>query len=163
MEYVIKEFIEDNIDLIEEKDWDTVYDNAVFNLDSTSVGLFTVAMLKAGLNPIEEAGLDYIPSYYLSDVHLVSTKIPDGIHLLSEGCYCYSKLEKITIPESVEEIGDYVFYGCASLKEVTVLGHIRSVGSQVFHDCHEDLVIRCKEGSVMDMYAQDCNLTVEYI
>ena len=78
--FEVKEFIEQNIDLIEEKRWDEVYDNAEFNLDSESTGAFTKAMLDVGLDPIREQGLDYIPDYYLSDSTVTTYDIPSNVH-----------------------------------------------------------------------------------
>ena len=60
--FEVKEFIEDNIDLIEDRAWDQVYDNARFNLDSESMGLFTEAILSIGETPLDV--LEYIPDYY---------------------------------------------------------------------------------------------------
>lgn len=161
--FEVKEFIEQNIDLIEEKRWDEVYDNASFNLDSESTGKFTKAMLDIGLDPIAEQGLDWIPDYYLSDVNLTTFNIPDTIHHLGEGCFSYSSLKSITIPESVETLGDYVFYECAKLEEVIVLGDIRDIGSRVFYDCSENLVVKCKENSPVDIYCHQMNINVEYL
>lgn len=161
--FEVKEFIEQNIDLIEENRWDEVYDNATFNLDSESTGAFTKAMLDIGLDPIREQGLDYIPDYYLSDSTLTTYDIPSNVHHLGEGCFSYSGLSSITIPESVSTLGNYVFYECELLEEVIVLGNIVDMGSRVFWGCSDSLVIRCKQDSAIDTYAREMNLTVEYI
>ena len=161
--FEVKEFIEDNIDLIEENRWDEVYDNAAFNLDSDSTGIFTKAMLDIGLNPITEQGLDWIPDYYLSGTSITKFTIPNTIHSLGEGCFSYSSLEKITIPASVKTLRDYVFYECGTLKEVTFIDDVVDIGSRVFYGCSDELVIKCKENSYVDEYTHQMNLNVEYI
>ena len=160
----LKEFIEENIDLIEENRWDEVYENASFDLDSTdSTGMFTEAMLDIGLDPIAEQELDWIPDYYLSGTSITEFTIPNTIHSLGEGCFSYSSLKTITIPASVETIRDYVFYECANLEEVIVLGDTRDIGSKVFYGCPENLVVKCKERSPFETYCHQMNIHVEYI
>ena len=161
--FEVKEFIEQNIDLIEEKRWDEVYDNASFNLDSDSTGAFTKAILDIGLDPITEQGLDWIPDYYLSSTSITSFNIPNTIHSLGEGCFSYSAIKRITIPESVETLRDYVFYDCANLEEVVVLGDTKDIGSRVFYGCSENLVVKCKENSPVDIYCHQMNINVEYL
>ena len=161
--FEVKEFIEENIDLIEENRWDEVYDNASFNLDSDSTGMFTKAMLDIGLDPVAEQGLDWIPDYYLSGTSITEFTIPNTLHSLGEGCFSYSSLKTITIPESVETLRDYVFYECANLEEVIVLGDTRDIGSKVFYGCSENLVVKCKEKSPVDIYCHQMNIHVEYI
>ena len=156
-------FIEENIELIEEKRWDEVYDNALFNLDSESTGKFTQAMLSLGIDPIAEQGLDWIPDYYLSDVAITEFSIPNTIHSLGEGCFSYSDLKRITIPASVETLRDYVFYECAKLEEVIVLGDLSDIGSKIFYGCPENLVVKCKEDSPFGIYCRHMNMNVEYI
>ena len=163
LSFEVKEFIEDNIDLIEEKRWDEVYDNATFNLDSDSTGQFTQAVLSIGLDPIAEQGLDWIPDYYLSSTSITSFNIPNTIHSLGEGCFSYSSLRRIIIPASVQTLRDYVFYECNKLEEVIFLGDVRDIGSKVFYNCSLDLVISCKKNSYVDEYADQMNIRVNYI
>lgn len=154
----VKEFIEDNIDLIEDRAWDQVYKNALVALDSESTGSFTLAMLAIDENPLET--LDYIPEYYLSDAKIESFNIPDHIHLLCEGCFAYSSLKDIVIPDSVTTIEMYAFYECPQLKRVTIPPSVQNIEGTSFYPF--DGVIVCKEGSAAEIYAINCNIDVEY-
>ena len=156
--FEVKEFIEDNIELIEERAWDQIYDNARFNLDSESTGSFTLAMLGVGEDPLET--LDYIPEYYLSDAKIESFDIPNHIHELSEGCFAYSSLKEIIIPDSVITIGMYAFYDCPQLKRVVIPPSVQNIEGNSFYSF--DGVIVCKEGSAAETYAINCNIEVEY-
>ena len=156
--FEVKEFIEDNIDLIEDRAWDQIYDNARFNLDSESTGGFTLVMLYIGEDPLET--LDYIPEYYLSDANIESFNIPNHILELSEGCFSYSSLKEITIPDSVTTIGMYAFYECPQLKRVVIPSSVQNIEGNSFYPF--DGVIVCKEGSAAEMYAINCNIDVEY-
>lgn len=156
--FEVKEFIEDNIDLIENKSWDQIYDNASLNLDSMSTGQFTQALLGVGENPLET--LDYIPDYYLSDATMETFNIPNHIHELCEGCFSYSSLKEIIIPDGVTTIGMYAFYECSQLKRVVIPPSVQNIEGNSFYPF--DGVIVCKEGSAAEIYAINCNIDVEY-
>ena len=156
--FEVKEFIEDNIDLIEDRAWDQIYDNARFTLDSESTGGFTLAMLDIGEDPLKT--LDYIPDYYLSDAKIEYFNIPNHIHLLSEGCFAYSSLKEIVIPESVITIEMYSFSDCSQLKRVVIPPSVQNIAGNSFYPF--DGVIVCKEGSAAETYAIACDIEVEY-
>ena len=156
--FEVKEFIEDNIDLIEDRAWDQIYDNALFTLDSESTGGFTLAMLAIGEDPLET--LDYIPDYYLSDAKIESFKIPNHIHELSEGCFAYSSLREIVIPDSVTTIGMYAFFECPQLKRITIPPTVTSIEGNAFQNT--DCVIVCEKESAADKTASFYDYRVEY-
>ena len=163
MNYEVKEFIKDNQELIKDKAWDQVYDNAQITLDSSSTGELTKTLLSVGIDPIEQAGLDYIPEYYLSDTRIKEFNIPDTVHLLGEGCFSYTQLKKIIVPESVTQIGAYAFYE-SDIEEIWIMGHIEDLGAQAFHNCNG--ILYCKKDSTVDVYLagnDDCNFDLRYI
>ena len=163
MTHPVKEFIQDNKDLIEENKWDQLYDNAIFNLDSESTGELGKIFLDLGIDPIAE--LDYIPGYYLSSTDITSFTIPNHIHLLSNGCFSYCLgLDEIVIPESVTEIAQFAFYACNNLKKITILSdNLINLAISSFDMTHPDAVIICKKGTLADHYAQENNFKVQYI
>jgi hypothetical protein len=64
--------------------------------------------------------------------------------------YGCSALLKVAIPTSVESIGDYAFMGCSALVEVTIpLTSVESIGKGAFYNCHTDLVLNL--GAVADI------------
>lgn len=50
--------------------------------------------------------------------------------------------EQVIIPDSVERIADYAFYGAAELKTVIFPDTVEEVGSNVFYDCENLIEIR---------------------
>lgn len=48
-----------------------------------------------------------------------------------------SKLEKITIPESVKSIGDYAFCGCVQLTSITIPDGVGTIGRAAFCACEK--------------------------
>ena len=109
----IKEFIEQNIDLIDNDEWEKVYNK--INLSRLSIdrtGEFTDAMLEAGLDPLVR--LDYIPSYYLINSDI-------------EG--------EFYIPNHIKSIGDYAFRNCSSLTNIIIPDSVTSIDYGAFNDC----------------------------
>ena len=64
----------------------------------------------------------------------------------------------ITVPEGVEEIGWFAFYGCATLTDVTLPASIRSIGYAVFDGCPR-LTLICPDGSYAAQYAESFGLS----
>ena len=67
----MKEFIEKNIDLIEDNKWDAVYRKITPSINHAFVKTFTEVLLEAGINPLNY--IDYVPNYYLFESHKVTT------------------------------------------------------------------------------------------
>ena len=62
--------------------------------------------------------------------------VEQGITVLNMAAFAdLPNLEKVTIPDSVEKIDDYVFYKCKSLKEITIPDSVTSIGKECFGEC----------------------------
>ena len=73
--------------------------------------------------------------------------IPNSVE--SIGGYTFygcSSLTNIVIPNSVTSIGEYTFYGCSSLTSVTIPNSVTSIGSYAFYNCRA-LTIYCEAKS----------------
>ena len=46
-----------------------------------------------------------------------------------------SRTGSVSIPNSVEKIGDYAFYNCSSLTSITIPDGVTSIGSDAFYNC----------------------------
>lgn len=62
--------------------------------------------------------------------------VEQGITVLNMAAFAdLSNLEKVTLPDSVEKIDDYVFYNCKALKEITIPDSVISIGIECFGEC----------------------------
>ncbi|MBQ3001784.1 MAG: leucine-rich repeat protein, partial [Bacilli bacterium] len=55
----------------------------------------------------------------------------------------YYQIEEIEIPDSIINIGDYVFYGCKNLINITISDSVETIGNSAFEGCInlKDIVI----------------------
>lgn len=71
------------------------------------------------------------PSVLYSETEIRRTEPFDG----RTGPLCGEKLESVTFPEGLAEIGNYAFYGCGSLRDISFPSSIRRIGSGLFSGC----------------------------
>lgn len=105
----LQEFIEKNIGLIEENNYDvkTGLYNEAFKAD-IDPGDLTTALLTAGIDPLEH--LDYIPWRYLSfNRDLEEFHIPENITTIGTGAFYMSSIKTLYIPRSIEVFGEECF------------------------------------------------------
>ena len=57
-----------------------------------------------------------------------------------------TSIQSVVIPDSVESIGGYAFYGCSSLTSIVIPDSVESIGYQAFYNCSK-LTIYCEASS----------------
>lgn len=128
----LKEFLEKNIELIEENKFDELYDKAENDLYfSQGIGTLTRTLLTANINPIE----------YLS-------KIPY--------CYLYgdSNITQFIIPDKIEYVNSEAFANCSQLHDVVFGKGVSVIYYGAFENCTELTNVTLNEGLVeIDQYA----------
>lgn len=67
-------------------------------------------------------------------------------------------LERVTVPPSVQSIGDQAFYGCPRLSEVYLNESLETIGLNAFDGAAEDLLIWGKRNGAQEVYAQSNHL-----
>ena len=105
----LQEFIEKNISLIEENNYDvkTGLYNEVFKANIVP-GDLTTALLTAGIDPLEY--LDYIPWRYLAfNRDFEEFHIPENITSIGTGAFYMSSIKTLYIPKSVTVFGEHCF------------------------------------------------------
>ena len=125
MDDCTKEFIERNIELLENDRLDLFYDNAESDLLNRklipgSMRELTLTLKDVyGYEPIEHPSMHAVPSFYriLSDIE--SFTIPSHIERIKGSAFknC-GRLTQITIPKSIVQIYDQAFLGCNNLKKI---------------------------------------------
>ena len=88
--------------------------------------------------------LYFAQSLYVNGELVTDLVIPDGVDSIGNyAFYGYSNLTNVEIGNNVASIGDSAFYGCSSLASVVIPDSVTSIGSSTFNGCSSltDVVI----------------------
>lgn len=119
----LKNFIEENIELIENGEFEVIYSDLDADFRYTFIGDFTEALIKAGIDPAKY--MKEIPPHYLGGTSLRSYMIPNNITAIGEYAFSgYNGLTEVVIPSTVTSIGAYTFRYCHELRSITYLGTV---------------------------------------
>lgn len=95
---------------------------------SIKEGTFSVAdAFTGGFGNSESA-----PTLWWGSSELTSIILPSTLRILGRGCFAGSKISSITLPESLETIGDFSFYDCANLRRVTIPANVQAIKNGAF-------------------------------
>jgi len=69
--------------------------------------------------------------------------IPSTVKKIGDEAFSYTNLYSIAIPEGVEQIGSYAFYGCTYLESVSLPSSLEVIGDEAFASCSylEEVII----------------------
>ena len=73
-------------------------------------------------------------------------RIESGVTTIGNFAFADCTAKTVSIPESVESIGEGAFYACSSLTDVTIPGSVESIGKQAFIYCTALEKVIIKEG-----------------
>lgn len=76
-----------------------------------------------------------IPGYTFFKSNLKELKLPETIKIIGEGAFAASEITSIEIPEGVEALSDYAFYGCTNLQSVSLPSTLKTIGKGAFGNC----------------------------
>ena len=123
MKKSLKNFIEENIEMIENEEFEVIYSDLDADFRYTLIGDFTEALIKAGIDPAKY--MKEIPPHYLGGTSLRSYTVPNNITAIGEYAFSgYNGLTEVVIPSTVTSIGAYAFRYCSELESITYLGTI---------------------------------------
>ena len=154
----LKNFINDNIDLIDKNtpdSWLSIYQKFEDEYDEELAGQLSAILLASGINPpliigevprrflqyqsqITEYKIPlnctYIGMSAFEDTSITQIDIPPAVTGIDYLAFGGSKLKKIKLPSSVKTLENAVFHSCKDLEEVD-LGQLMAIGTECFQDC----------------------------
>lgn len=129
----VKEFIESNIELIDENNFSKLYITAAYNSRPTFVSNITEFLLSANIDPL--VYMDFIPKLYLWHTSTEHFTIPSYIRKIENDAFGFTNLSHITIPSSVISIGVNAFCSCRQLKGVIIEEGVKRIEDYCFSTC----------------------------
>lgn len=133
----LKEFIEKNVDNINNSRFDILYDNALFTLSGSStnaVKQLTEVLFKAGINPL--LNMKEVPDYFLFLSEVKELEVPDNIEGIGASAFCGCKnLTKISLPKSLKYIDNNAFALCPQLRVINLPNTLEVIGQYAFQGC----------------------------
>ena len=141
----VKAFIEDNIALIENKDFKELYKKA-YSINSVfDVGNLTHVLYSIGIDPLDE--LTYIPAAFFESCDaLIEVDIPVHIeHIDDSAFYDCNNIYSITIPKNVIELASWSISGCEELRKIVILGDVKRIDRLAFGQNPKLEIIYCTQ------------------
>lgn len=132
----LKAFLEksENQQLIDNNEWEKIYNIAENNLSVGDIGKLTSILLNVSINPLNY--LDYIPVAYLAFTDIKIFNIPSHIEAIRASAFldCVN-LYSIYIPNKVSIIEEYAFMNCKKLKTIRLENSVKAIERYVFTNC----------------------------
>ena len=153
----INRFIEDHIEMMENGNWEQIY-NELREYDVETVSHFNTLMYRVGIQPLEK--MTYVPRLFLTWSPLTKIPpVPDDISRILDMAFMESKLESIKLPKHLEYIGSQAFAMCHNLKEIVLPNTVETIGMSAFYNCDhlERIVIGNNVKYIMDKAFQQCH------
>lgn len=127
----LKKFIEENIDLISDNEFNDVYNKIK---SYTFTRLFTEAMLEADINPLNYT--EDVPPRYLYESNIQHVNIPVGIIVINKYAFADCRqIKEVTIPEGVIKIGEGAFMNCHALEKLHLPSTLKYIDVGAFQGC----------------------------
>lgn len=139
-----KKFIQDNIELIDNNEFDTFLKK--LNKESSSIKYDVINILQSCsidfLNSVT-----HIPNYMFSGTNLENVTIPDSV--ISIGNMAFNnckKLRSVIIPNSITSLSSGAFHGCTELETITLPESMKRIGDTAFQFCIKLTSIKIPSG-----------------
>lgn len=66
---------------------------------------------------------------------LQSVVLPENLEIIEDEAFQGAGLTTLSLPLSLQTIGDHSFFGCSNLESIVIPGNVQSVGSYAFWSC----------------------------
>jgi hypothetical protein len=159
----IREFLkEENIQkLLEEDELDKVYYEFTKRVSLTEVADLTMFLLNMGINPLDY--MSFVAPFMFVGLEIRNIDMSNNITEISARAFAFcNELKEIVIPNSVHSIGRRAFQNCQSLTYVTLPNNLKGMEIDIFKNS-PNVIIRCGEGTLGELYAKENKIPYEII
>lgn len=115
-----KEFLKNNLDLIDNNEFSKLYKQAPEPEELTDV------LLASEINPLDY--MTEVPNYYACNSSIQSITLPEHVQNIGRQSFAWCKnLTDVEFSSSIYYIGEEAFLGCSSLKHIGLPDHLMYV------------------------------------
>jgi len=102
-----------------------------------------------------ESGYAILTSYRGSEKDVVIPAAVDGYLVIGLGDRMFADCDvrSVTLPQTVERLGWFTFYGCKNLEKVVLPSGIKNIGYASFDGCAANLCLHVVSGSFAEQFA----------
>lgn len=126
----IADFIRSNVEYLNNKDLEGLYDKLEFYERKQ----LTYAFLSAGIDPL--LYMENIPKSYASTLDMSGMKFHSRNRRIGAKAFSNcSGIETLVIPEGMETIGVMAFYGCHDIREISLPKSLKVIHKKAFDEC----------------------------
>ena len=97
---------------------------------------------------------DIGPDTFLECKNLSTVVFGEGLSIIDGGAFSGCSFKEFTVPEGVYLINGEAFAGCKELEKVTIPETVTQIGEDVFKEC-ENVVVYTVKGSKAEEYAKE--------
>ena len=95
---------------------------------------------------------------------MISISIPETVEQIgNDAFYGCKNLKTVTMPGKLTRIGVRAFSECKALTEITIPKSVIYIGEEAFHDCGSQLIIHGVDASYGQSYAADNQLSFQAV
>ncbi|MGN0222213.1 MAG: leucine-rich repeat domain-containing protein [Prevotella sp.] len=109
----------------------------------------------AGVIPSENWWEDGTPNGFKNRIELKSVTLPATVRTIGNNAFEGSGIERITMPEEMDSIGDEAFVWCSNLAEADMPKTLRYLGYSAFTNCTALTYISVPKGLTWSAYKPD--------
>lgn len=106
-----------------------------------------------------------LTAYLGNDEHVVVPAAVDGylVIALADRTFANCNVRSVELPETIESIGWFTFFGCNTLEKVTLPEKLSAIGYASFDGCASTLCLYVPSGSYAERFANSFGLRYEPI
>ncbi len=91
--------------------------------------------LRLTITPTLPSTLRIIRSHAFANTGIRHIDLKNRLEFIDQGAFAYTRLEKITIPESIVLLGPMIFASCFNMTQVTFSGELEEIPEGLFYCC----------------------------